>query len=397
MQLATNTGKSIIYAFLFWLISFFPQALFASENQAGGEEEEPIADIIKHHVADNHDWHIFDIPKGDSGYMAVAIHLPWFFYEPGKGFQFFGSTEAVAESNDYVIAHDNVYKVKGKSLIKSEELERLAAASPAEYKFEINNIKYIRIEGGEYMILDSEAGLLDFSITKTSLHIFFICLLLFFVFTAVAKGYRNNEGKAPSGIQSFFEPVILFVKTDIVQPYLGKKTDKYMPYMLTLFFFIFFSNLFGLVPWNSNIAGNTSVTAALAMLTFLLTMTATNKHYWQHIFWFPGVPVLIRVLIMLPIEVLGIFTKPFALAIRLFANISGGHFMVLALVCLIFIMGENGKNMGAAMGIAPMSYLFTVFIYFLELLVAGIQAYVFALLSAVFISQAMEGGHEESH
>lgn len=371
--------------------------LFASEEGGHAEEEEPISEIIKHHVADNHDWHIADIADFQGGYIPIAVHLPWVLYESGGGIKFFGSTHSLEESEDYIVAHDNAYKVKSKTAVDKAELKEMAEADPALYKFELDGATYVKVHSGEFFELDTETMVLDMSITKTSLHIFIVCLLLFFVFTAVAKGFKKNDGKAPSGIQSFMEPVIMFVRSDIVEPYLGKKTDKYLPYMLTLFFFILFANFFGLVPWNSNIAGNTSVTAALALLTFILTMSASNSHFWAHIFWFPGVPVPIRVFIMLPIELLGIFTKPFALAIRLFANISGGHFMVLALVSLIFILGRGGESWGGAMGILPMSYLFTVFIYFLEVLVAGIQAYVFVLLSAVFISQAMEGAHDDHH
>jgi F-type H+-transporting ATPase subunit a len=203
----------------------------------------------------------------------------------------------------------------------------------------------------------------------------------------VARGYRKNKGKAPKGIQSFMEPVILFVKDEIVKPNIGHKYERYLPYLLTLFFFILFGNLLGLLPGAGNLTGNIAVTMTLAVFTFLITNLSGNKNYWSHIFWTPGVPLPLR-LIILPVEIIGIFTKPFALMIRLFAAVTAGHIVLLSLLCLAFIF--HSWIVGAA------SSLLVVFISLIELLVAGIQAYVFTLFSALYIGMATEA-HDDHH
>lgn len=226
-----------------------------------------------------------------------------------------------------------------------------------------------------------------------------IGLLLLLVFSAVAKAYTKRENEAPKGLQSFMEPIIVFVRDEVAKPYLGDKAGKFLPYLLTLFFFIWFSNLFGLLPFNSNIAGNISVTASLAILTFIITQVNASKDHWKHVFNTPGVPSWLKFggLPLLPVvEFIGLFTKPFALAIRLFANITAGHFMVLGLISLIFIMGDNGTSLAGGFGIMPLSVLFTLVIFALEMIVAIIQPFIFTLLTAVFIGMAMES-HDDHH
>ena len=231
---------------------------------------------------------------------------------------------------------------------------------------------------------------LDFSMTKTAFQMLLIGIIMLLVFTTVARGYKKRAGKAPKGIQSFMEPIIMFVRDEIARTYIPiKSSDKFVPYLLTLFFLIWFSNLLGMTPFNSNIAGNISVTVGLSLISFFVILISSKKDFWAHIFWFPGVPVPVKGLMFI-VELMGLFTKPFALAIRLFANISAGHFMILALVSLIFIMGDNGANLAAGFGVSPLSVAFTLFIYGLETIVALVQAYVFTLLTAVFIGQAME-------
>ena len=205
--------------------------------------------------------------------------------------------------------------------------------------------------------------------------------LILFVFLQVAAGYRKNKGKAPSGIQSFMEPIILFVKDEVVKPNIGPKYERYLPYLLTLFFFILFGNFLGLLPGAANLTGNIAVTTVLALLTFLITSFSGNKAYWSHIFWTPGVPLPLRVII-LPVEVIGIFTKPFSLMVRLFAAITAGHIVLLSLLCLTFIFHSWGAGIGAS--------IFVIFINLIELLVAGIQAYVFTLFSSLYIGMAIE-------
>jgi F-type H+-transporting ATPase subunit a len=220
----------------------------------------------------------------------------------------------------------------------------------------------------------------DISITKNVAMLFINAALLLLVFLAVAKGYEKNKGKAPTGIQSFFEPIILFIRDEVVKPNIGPHYEKFLPYMLTLFFFILFGNLLGLLPGAGNLTGNIAVTATLAILTFIITNFSANKAYWAHIFWTPGVPLPLR-FIILPVEIVGIFTKPISLMIRLFVAITAGHIVLLSLIALAFIF----KSVWVGAG----STLMVLFISLIELLVAGIQAYVFVLFSSLYIGMAI--------
>jgi F-type H+-transporting ATPase subunit a len=205
-------------------------------------------------------------------------------------------------------------------------------------------------------------------------------VILVLVFAAVARGYKKNQGKAPKGIQSFFEPIILFVRDEVVKPNIGHHYEKYFPYLLTLFFFILFGNLLGLLPGAGNLTGNIAVTLTLAVLTFLITNISANKAYWGHIFWTPGVPLPLRPIIML-VEVIGIFTKPISLTVRLFVAITAGHIVLLSLICLTFIFGRIWVGLGSS--------VIVLFISLIELLVAGIQAYVFTLFTSLYIGMAI--------
>lgn len=357
----------------------------SSENdehpaEAAKSKEGDISQVIIHHVMDSHDWHITDI-----GETAISLPLPWILYNSEKGLQFFMNTHALNETPEYVVSHDKVYFVSGEAHVSHEEAE----AHPEKY--------IVDHETHHVYELNTAATVIDFSMTKTGLHILIIAIVLFFLFTSVARAYKKREGMAPKGLQSFMEPLILFVRDDVAKPYLHGKHDKFVPYLLTLFFFIWASNLLGLTPLSSNIAGNTTITLMLALITFILIVVNSTKDFWMHILWFPGVPIWMKPL-MLVVELMGFFTKPAALAIRLFANISAGHFMVLALISLIFILGKNGESIGGALGIMPLSMAFSLFIFAVELIVAAVQAFVFSLLTAVFIGQAMEThDHHEEH
>lgn len=358
----------------------------AATEEHHEEEGEDIPNVIIHHVADSHDWHFTDLPAGTDEhgkqkYTPLAIYLPWILYNSEGGLEFYSSTEKLLQNPHYIIAHEHVMYVKNNVPVDMNPEE---AAKDS---------KYVVVEHGKHKLVyetDPAVSVMDFSITKTVLQIMIIMVLLFLVFTSVARAYKRNEGKAPKGMQSLFEPIIVFVRDDIAKAYIPRNAERYVPYFLTIFFFIWFANLMGLTPLNSNIAGNTSVTLTLAGLTFFAILISSTKDFWMHVLWFPGVPIWLKPL-MLVVELVGVISKPAALAIRLFANISAGHFMVLALVCLIFIMKTPG--------IAPMSIAFGLFILSLEMLVALVQAYVFTLLSAVFIGQAMEKHehHDEHH
>ena len=359
----------------FWitlLIGFVPVSVLGNDENKGGEKNKKegfnVSELLFHHVLDAHEWHFTDIPAGTNAdgstrYIPIGFPLPYIIYNSEKGLEMF-----------IISGHSNAAK-QASAFKKGYFLDEHGHLKPAE----------------------GSASVLDISITKSVFQMLLISIIILIIFISIANSYKRNKDKAPSGMQSFFEPVIIFVRDEVAAPNLHGKHDAFMPYLLTLFFFIWFCNLLGLTPLNSNIAGNTSFTAALALLTFVIVQFNGTKDYWQHIFWFPGVPFIIKILMLL-VEFIGVFTKPFALTVRLFANIAGGHFMVLSLVSLIFLMADNGNNIGASLGIMPLSMAFSLFIMGLEFLVAAIQAYVFTLLTCVFIGQAMEShSHEEAH
>ena len=355
-------------------------------GDAGGHEEEEFnagAEIM-HHVLDTHDWHLTDWPTSE-GLKPIAIHFPWLFYSKKDGIQYVAHTEDLV-GKGYVAIHDHLYPLKDGVHPHLDEHGSVHFNSPEEETAWIEEN------------VDKSNFVFDFSLTKTVVQMLLICIILVLVFTAVARGYKKNDGKAPKGLQSLMEPIIVFVRDDIAKEYMGKSYARFVPYLLTLFFFIWFSNLFGLMPFNSNITGNISVTAALAILTFIITQVNGTRDYWQHIFNMPGVPTVLKTAIPLVplVEFIGLFTKPFSLAIRLFANITAGHFMVLGLISLIFIVGKNGASPSGAYAIMPLSVLFTLIIFCLEMIVAIIQAYVFTLLTAVFVGMALET-HDDHH
>ena len=301
-------------------------------------EEIDVSAVIMHHVLDDHIWHFWD------GHFGT-LYLPIIVYSEERGLDIFSSSHFYDEHhnvipyNGYVLAHNHIY-----------------------------------LEG-------SEMAVLDFSITKNVAMLFITAALLLFIMRTVASGYKRNKGKAPSGLQSFMEPIILFVTDEVIKPNAGPKYQRYTPYLLTLFFFILFGNILGLLPGAANLTGNIAVTVTLAFFTFLITNFSGNKNYWSHIFWTPGVPLPLR-LIILPVELIGIFTKPFALLIRLFAAITAGHIVVLSLLSMAFIFQSYIVGTGAS--------IFVTLITLIELLVAGIQAYVFTLFSSLYIGMATE-------
>lgn len=302
------------------------------------------------HVLDAHDWHLFDMPAGDGKYKPVSIPLPVILYADG-GIHFFMSSE---------FEHGH------------------AAVEKGDVSFALNeHDQVVAMKGG------SEISVIDFSITKSVVAMFIALILLWLIFRSAAKFYqRNGELSAPIGIAGFVEPLILFVRDEIARPQIGEhKYMRFMPYLLTVFFFIWVSNLVGLLPFGFNLTGNIAVTFTLAIFTFILTNINGNKDYWGHVFAPPGVPVALLP-IMIPIELAGLLIKPAALMIRLFANITAGHIVVMSLIGVMFKM--------ESIGWAGLSVPMTLFVLVLELLVAALQAYVFTMLSALFIGSAVK-------
>ncbi|WP_299452517.1 F0F1 ATP synthase subunit A [uncultured Microscilla sp.] len=337
-----------------------------AQAKGGGDdkfEAKDFSELITHHIADSHGWEFF---KG------FTIPLPVILYTD-KGLDIFMSS-AIPHGDG---KHED---------IKKEGHKEGAKAHDGAITFEHGGNKYVYAHG--HFALANGGHVMDFSITKNVASLFVSVALLFFVFFSVSKGYKKRAGKAPRGIQSFFEPIIIFVRDDIAKENIGPKYERFTPYLLTVFFFIWFNNMLGLLPGAANLTGNIAVTLVLSVITFVITTLSANKNYWAHIFT-PPVPKLLYI-ILVPIEIIGMFTKPFSLMIRLFANITAGHIIMLSLFGLIFIF--------QSLAVGVVSTAFATFMNFLELLVAFIQAYVFTLLSASYFSTAVEEHHhDEAH
>lgn len=324
------------------------------------KKEFKAGDMIMEHITDSYEWHIITVMD-----HHISIPLLIMLYDEND-FHFFWSSVFHHSHihNGYFISHEGMNSGK---LVRNDS------------------------QGNEIR------PFLDFSFTKNVLSIFISMIFMIIVFMSVAKSYKRREGQAPKGLQSLLEPIILFVRDDIAKASIGeKKYLKYTPFLLTLFFFILINNLLGiipLIPGGANVTGNIAVTGVLALFTFVITTFSGNKNYWLHIVNAPGVPWWLKIPIpLMPIvELIGVFTKPFILMIRLFANISAGHIIILGFISLIFIFGEISQTIGYSVSV--LSIAFSIFMNVLELLVAFIQAYVFTLLSALYFGMATEEAH----
>lgn len=324
---------------------------FAQEHHKEAESEKfNPKDVIFEHIGDSHSMHVFG---------HTHIPLPVILYTP-KGLEVFSSAHLEAHEG-----HVPVY-----------------AGQYYNYKIDSNKVRAVN-QLGE---VDKEVKLLDFSITRNVASMWMAIAVLLIVFLSVSSSYKKRAGKAPKGLQSFLEPLIVFVRDDVAIPNIGVKYVKYMPLLLTIFFFILINNLLGLVPFfpgGYNLTGNIAVTLTLSFIILLVVNFSGNKYYWKHIFA-PNIPFWLYP-IMVPVEMIGIISRPFALMIRLFANITAGHIIVLSLISLIFIF--------KSLAIAPVSVIFVVFMDTIELLVAFLQAFIFTMLSALFIGMAVEEHH----
>ena len=224
---------------------------------------------------------------------------------------------------------------------------------------------------------------------------FLVMIFLLWLFISVARAYKKREGMAPKGLQSFFEPLILFVRDEVARPFIGEKYNKFLPFLLTIFFLILSLNLLGQIPFlgSANVSGNLSVTLVLALVTFFVVNLNGKKDYWEHVFWMPGAPWWVKISVLSLVEFLGLFIKPFTLMLRLFANITAGHMVVLTFVGLIFIFGKAGESVGGSLTGLGLALPLSLFMLALELLVAFIQAFVFTMLAASYIGAAIEEHH----
>jgi F-type H+-transporting ATPase subunit a len=360
------------YTIASFLILFSTTTILASEEAHG--EKFNAGEMIMHHISDAHEIHFFG---------EVSLYLPVIIYGD-NGFEVFSSSnfyhnpthfdvlkngvakrEHAYSHNGYILFHENIYKADANGGLAFNEKGEPTNSKP-----------------------------LDLSITKSVFGLLFTILLMVIIFSAVAKGYKTRVGKAPRGIQNLFEPFILFIRNEVAVPSIGeKKADYFMPFLLTMFFLIWIANMIGLIPFigGFNITGTLSVTIVLAALVFIITTIKGGGTYWSHIFWPSGVPTPIK-FILVPIEIAGIFIKPVVLMVRLTANITAGHIIMMSFVSLIFIFAQD-MGAGAGYGVGIGATLFMIFMNFIELLVAFLQAYVFTLLAAIYFGDAVQEAH----
>lgn len=344
--------------------------------------------------------------------------LPCILYAPSIGWSVFSSSRFGIDNahhgnghhavDGYVLNHGRVNRIQGdfpKGIVDIQGFH----SKKIEHNGKSHDQDFVIINQQEYALdkpSTADAGLFgggitsfyDFSITKNVFSMLLVVLLLSWLFIGMAKQYKKAPGTPPSGAQLLMEPLILFIQDEVAKPFLGSKWEKFIPMLLAIFFFVLGLNLFGQIPFlgGSNVTGNLSVTMVLALIAFVVVNLNGNKHYWQHIFWMPGIPAWVKT-ILTPVEILGVFIKPLTLMLRLFANITAGHMAILIFISLIFIFGNSGGNVGAGLGASIGSGLLTVFMMSIELLVALIQAFVFTLLTASYIGAATEEHAHAEH
>ena len=358
-----NILKTALLSILFLTISFVG---FASNEKGKNDQETEFnpQEMILHHVKDAHSFHLWEWHE-----KSVSIPLPIILWTNNglttfmsSKFHHDDSGKVIVEANGgkFVKLHEKIYQLNTDAIVIAFDKEHHPT----------NAVKP-----------------LDISVTRNVFMMWVSVIVLLLIFIISARSYRKSENNIPKGIASFIEPLVIFVRDDIGIPMIGaKKYKKYMPYLLTIFFFIWINNIFGLIPIlnGANLSGNIAFTMTLAVFTFIITTLSGNKNYWKHIFWMPGVPVPMKIFLA-PIELIGMFVKPISLMIRLFANITAGHIIVLALMSLIFVF--------KSVAVAPVSIAFSLFIAVIEIIVTAIQAYIFTVLSALYFGMATEAEH----
>ncbi len=362
--LQVNSLKSLFLGLaIFFSISAFATAENTLKDSGDDKSFDP-KEMIMHHVKDAYGFHLWDWDN-----HPVSIPLPVILWTD-NGLTTFSSSEFHHDYHGEVVVEKN----GGKFINLHEKVYQLDAGASTVALDDEGHPKNAHIP-------------IDISITRNVLMLFISALLLILLFTAAARRYKKSENNVPTGIAGFLEPLVVFVRDEIGIPMIGeKKYKRFMPYLLTVFFFIWVNNIFGLIPIfnGANLSGNIAFTMVLAVITFIITTLSGNANYWKHIFWMPGVPVPMKIFLM-PIEIIGMFVKPISLMIRLFANITAGHIIVLALMSLIFVF--------KTVAVAPVSVAFSLFIGVIEIIVTAIQAYIFTVLSALYFGMATEEAH----
>jgi F-type H+-transporting ATPase subunit a len=345
------TRKFLVLSLLFsvFLLNFSGRAFGADSDSEEGKEDP--TGFIMHHIKDSHEWHFFNV-----GHTHITLPLPVITYSSDRGLEFFTSSDFQNHETHKFgkeFAHEGIY---------IDDHDHLG-----------------RVDGG---------SIIDFSITKNVAMLFLVIAFVLYFSLAAAGHYKKHGAVAPKGAASFVEPIVIFVRDEIALKAIGPKHMKFVPYLLTLFFFIWTGNLLGLMPGAANLTGNIAVTFTLAMITFVIVNVNGNKDYWKHVFATPGVPAALLPIIVV-VEFIGLFTKPFALMVRLFVAITAGHIVILAFIALVFIFESYS--------IGVLSTVMVTFINVIELLVATIQAYVFTLFSAMYIGGAVAEHHHDDH
>ena len=339
-------------------------------DHAATEPEEAFNpnEMIMHHIADSHGWHIMDWNDKE-----IGIPLPVILW----------TREGLVVFSSSLFHHDiegrHVAEAGGQRFINLHEKIYYASDAPNEHGV------YAQADAATHEVANAKPW--DISITKNVASLLVSVVIILVLFIGAARSYAKNGAAAPRGLAGFVEPLVVFVRDDIAKNNIGPHYKKFVPLLLTIFFFIWVNNLMGLVPFfpgGANVTGNIAVTMVLAFVAFVVTNVNGNRHYWKHILWMPGLPVAVKPLLAI-VEIIGIFTKPFSLMIRLFANITAGHIIVLSLVSLVFIF--------ETVWVSPVSVLLTLFISVLELLVAALQAYIFTLLTALYLGAALQEEH----
>ena len=379
--------KKRIALFLGTLTLLASQAICAGESHDHGHEETAFnpSNFIIHHVADAHEIHLW----GD-----VHIPLPIIVYTEAHGLDVFMSSafEGHGDVRTAVRPSGVTYELSHGHIAVATEHGHAEAHGHdghdhADHEGDHDHAGHDHADHGPHVY--------DLSITKSIAGMLLMLGLMLVLFGRMAASYKGGTGQAPTGMTNALEPLVLFLRDEIAVPNIGKeKADRFLPFLLTVFFFIFFANLLGLVPFigGFNVTGTLGITMVLAAMVFAITTFSGNKHYWGHLLWPPGVPMFVMPIII-PIEIVGMFLKPIVLMIRLTANISAGHIIILSFVSLILIFGKGGEAIAAGYGIGIFSTAFMIFMYCLELLVAFLQAFVFTLLAAIYFGEATHEAH----